>query len=133
MEEKNLSRIIEKINSFLKQNKSYRISEKDYGLTLGAFERISKRYENDKKERSNEKIEIIETKPRKSIINIESKKKQSKKSNAKLNSKGVFDSKFQNKKSERSLDGSKEFYKIRDNGRFGSYSAYDNMDDESMP
>ncbi len=34
---------------------------------------------------------------------------------------------------ERRLDGSRDSWKIRENGRFGSHSSYDQMDDESEP
>ena len=36
------------------------------------------------------------------------------------------------KKTERRLDGSKDFYQFRNKGKYGSHSSYDNYDDESF-
>ncbi len=35
--------------------------------------------------------------------------------------------------SEQALDGSRDFSRYRENGRFGSHSGFDGMDDESTP
>jgi hypothetical protein len=42
--------------------------------------------------------------------------------------KPIFDVKI-----DRKLDGAKDFYQLRDHGKFGSYPDYDDMGDESNP
>ena len=39
---------------------------------------------------------------------------------------------FDDKHEERRLDGSRDYYFFRENGRFGSHSVYDDMEDGSF-
>jgi hypothetical protein len=40
---------------------------------------------------------------------------------------------FNEYKENRRLDGSRDYWRIRDQGKFGSHSSYDDMGDESFP
>ena len=60
---------------------------------------------------------------------VPKKEKASQKPSSKL-----FDNKHQDLKKERKLDGSSGYHTLRrEQGRFGSHSSYDNMDDNSSP
>ncbi|ULQ55058.1 hypothetical protein KJS94_10445 [Flavihumibacter rivuli] len=45
---------------------------------------------------------------------------------------GVISSFYNEYKKERGLDGSRDFWQYRENGKFGSHSSFDDMSDESF-
>lgn len=118
--------ILREINQFLMHNHTYSITEADYKMCIRVFGKINERYANAKT-KSTKNISNINLKPKVAKSNRKKKKK------SKLNNKEILGTGFQKKGIERDIDGSKGYHKIRENGRFGSHSMYDNMGDESMP
>lgn len=119
--------ILNEINQYLMNNNKYEITEADYKMCIRVFGKINERYDTAKTK------ETINFSKAKSKLKVSKTTKKKNKGNRKSKSKGAYDNGFQKKVDEPDLDGSKGYHKIRENGRFGSHSMYDNMGDESMP